>query len=952
MYLKIWAVLQNKPRALILLILGSLGIASFYTNCSRVAFHSDPEFAVSQLNAISEVEIDHGALYTRQNTVLLSFSNPNADEMYVTNDPACLNGGTWEPYQPERTWELGGHNHQVSVYVKYRWQGLTESACVKDDILHDDIPPVITPDPKAATILTTPSVQVSFTTEESGSGIDGTFCQAPGGSAVPCLGRYVASNLTDNHYSVQFSANDKAGNVSEPRAFTFTVDTTPPTVQINSAPPALTSDTSASFEFTGMDNLTGIQRYECKLDQEATYTLCYSGQTQYSNLTSGSHTFLVHAVDGAGHLSPDATHTWNIDQGQPSIEITRKPPLLTNSLEALFVFQGKDSLGQALVEYQCQVNGLDFQVCTSSEASPFAATGVRSGVNTFKVKGKSQTGIWSAEAAYSWTVDQTPPLISIVSGPKPLTNVTTATFVLSASDADSEIASVECRLDGGSYQDCKTLVHSYSGLVPDKEHVFEARATDKAGNSAVTPPYKWTIDQTPPELVIVSGPDALTNQSTATFKLKATDAHEPITYSCKLDNEADFQPCDTTVTREKIADGKRLFMAKATDAAGNTSKEKTYAWQIDTVPPLIVFTKEPSPNLTSAEQAQVGYAVTDPNGSGVSTLTCKLDDTLTVSCTDPLATLTLPQLAAGAHKFTLTATDLAKNSSTASLDFQVQKVITFDSKDNIVTIVYEDLYPRPGETVENDADYNDSVFDLKVIEVVNSENQLTQIKIDLTPVARGGGYDHGLLMVLDGIKDPVAFNDPTNLKNKTAPLFTGEGRIKVQHINPRTKAVLSTQENVSKTADLILFASTKAIFGNRNDANVVNGDAKIQAQDSVHIEIDILDPAKNPVGERTKPDLSKYRFIMHVHDTGMDIDLVNVNPENVDRLGFPYGLVVPIGWNYMEATKHVERGYPKFKQYREYLLRVVTDPTYQPAPDVLNWFNFPSTASDSGIYKR
>jgi hypothetical protein len=90
--------------------------------------------------------------------------------------------------------------------------------------------------------------------------------------------------------------------------------------------------------------------------------------------------------------------------------------------------------------------------------------------------------------------DTTPPDTAITTGPSGTSASTDATFALTASEPGSIF---ECRLDSGAWASCATPV-TYTGLA-DGAHLFEARATDPAGNTDTTPANQiWTIDTSNP----------------------------------------------------------------------------------------------------------------------------------------------------------------------------------------------------------------------------------------------------------------------------------------------------------------------------------------------------------------------------------------------------------------------------------------------------------------------
>ena len=96
---------------------------------------------------------------------------------------------------------------------------------------------------------------------------------------------------------------------------------------------------------------------------------------------------------------------------------------------------------------------------------------------------------------------------------------------------------------------------------------FEVRATDAATNVDPTPAQRsFTVDTTPPQTTIDSGPEGPTNDSTPSFTFSADEAGS--TFQCRVDS-ATFTPCSSPYTAASLADGAHSFEVRATDGAGN-----------------------------------------------------------------------------------------------------------------------------------------------------------------------------------------------------------------------------------------------------------------------------------------------------------------------------------------------------------------------------------------------
>lgn len=117
-------------------------------------------------------------------------------------------------------------------------------------------------------------------------------------------------------------------------------DTTAPETAITDKPADPTSDRSASFRFTGNDNVDFPDqlRFQCRLDSQD--ELAWGGcddPTAYTSLGPGSHTFEVRATDQAGNVDPTpASYGWTVSS---QATCTAKTTLATASADG-WVLQG------------------------------------------------------------------------------------------------------------------------------------------------------------------------------------------------------------------------------------------------------------------------------------------------------------------------------------------------------------------------------------------------------------------------------------------------------------------------------------------------------------------------------------------------------------------------------------------------------------------------------------
>ena len=154
-----------------------------------------------------------------------------------------------------------------------------------------------------------------------------------------------------------------------------------------------------------------------------------------------------------------------------------------------------------------------------------------------------------------------PPDTSITTGPN-VTNNSSPTFDFT-STADG--ASFECRLDGAAFSACSPP-NQYSNLA-EGGHTFEVRSTDGGGLVDPSPAARtFTVDTTPPDTTIASGPSGTITTSSTSFAFTSSEANS--TFECKLDGGS-FSACTSAKQLTGLADGSHAFLVRATDVAGN-----------------------------------------------------------------------------------------------------------------------------------------------------------------------------------------------------------------------------------------------------------------------------------------------------------------------------------------------------------------------------------------------
>jgi hypothetical protein len=418
----------------------------------------------------------------------------------------------------------------------------------------------------------------------------------------------------------------------------FVIDVTAPTVALGNTPPSLTNNPAAPFTFSGSDDVSSNVTFECRVDP-ASFAPCTSPFTP-SGLADGKRTFNVRARDQAGNISTPAAYTWTIDTTPPDTAISGGPANGgTTGPTVAFTFTSEPG-----TTFQCRVDSGSFSACTS----PFTATALTDGSHTFHVLAVDAAGnVDASPATRTWTVDATPPETTITGGPPAGSTTGPGVSFTFSSEAG---ATFECRLHTGTFSPC-TSPQSLTGLTTGV-YTFSVRAIDAVGNVDSTPATRsWTVDATPPDTSILSGPTGVISATSVTFTFSSTETGS--TFQCRL-NTGSFVSCSSPYTITGLTDGAQTFEVRAIDGVGNVDPTPaTRSWTVDTQPPETTITSGPADSSTTGPGVTFNFTSSETG----STFECSLDAGPFLPCTSP-QTLSLSN---GSHTFSVRAIDAVNN---------------------------------------------------------------------------------------------------------------------------------------------------------------------------------------------------------------------------------------------------------------------------------------------------
>ncbi|HEX6228248.1 MAG TPA: Ig-like domain-containing protein, partial [Solirubrobacterales bacterium] len=394
---------------------------------------------------------------------------------------------------------------------------------------------------------------------------------------------------------------------------------------------------------------------------------------------SGGFTVTWQSTGQPGGSGIYARHFSDIDAPDTRID---SGPGLTNDPTPTFTFAASEQ-GSS---FECRVDSDPFAACSGPGGSHTSTTTLTDGPHSFEVRatdGADRIDPWPARR--SFTVDTVPPDTSVYDNPfrigDPIDFLFTSpipVFYLSSSESGSGYG---CRIyaqgetqppfSGCGYSTCSYFCvgpyYTPGSPLPDGNYTFEARATDPASNMDPTPAIvNFTVDTTPLNAHIDSGPEGPSSDTTATFSFYSS-GNDLDHFSCRLSGPGDSlwtdNPCNSPRTYTTLADGDYTFVVRAEDLAGNLGPTASRSFTVDTVADTQIDsgpegpTNEPTPSFAFSSEAGASFE-------------CSLDGSGFSACASPYTTT---PLADGSHTFEVRATDALGNTdpSPASRSFTV-----------------------------------------------------------------------------------------------------------------------------------------------------------------------------------------------------------------------------------------------------------------------------------------
>ena len=417
---------------------------------------------------------------------------------------------------------------------------------------------------------------------------------APEGEAEQEVYRVTIKPTADGEVTCQIAAGvvaDAAGNGNEvSEALTRTYDTTRPTVVLTSRMATCFNAGKLVVTATFSEAVTGftadvvtvengtVDAVEAVADAENAYTVTITPVAEGEIGVQIMADVVADQAENKNAASEKLTRTYDATSPtQPALSGVPEKP--TNTKSFSLTATSKDDNA---ITFHWTLNEVE-------STGPTLTGTAQEGVNTVSVYAEDAAGNRSETTTVNWTLDTTPPVLSLDGTPAngALTKENGVSLVARATDATD--VTFHWTFNGKEVEgEGATL----TATAQEGANTASVYATDAAGNRSETMTRTWTLDTTPPTKPTLTGePKSLTNEKA--FSMAATSDENALTYHWTLKTAAGT--IMRTATGEAFDgavedDGAYTVSVSAEDAAGNESDPVSWTWTVDTVKPTVTLT--------------------------------------------------------------------------------------------------------------------------------------------------------------------------------------------------------------------------------------------------------------------------------------------------------------------------------------------------------------------------
>src|SRR3989441_769044 len=285
-----------------------------------------------------------------------------------------------------------------------------------------------------------------------------------------------------------------------------------------------------------------------------------------------------------------------------------------------------DNVGIVGVQFKLDSVNLGAEVTAAPYTISWPTTTATNAAHGLTAVARDAAGNTAASAAVSVTVDNTPPVISLVSAFNIASSQATISWATNKA-SDSQVDYGPTMAYGSSTPLNSSLLTAHAvtltGLLATTTYHYRVKSRDAAGNLATSADFTLTtlIDTTPPTVSMTSPAAGSTVAGTITVSASATDNVGVVGVQFKLDGanlgtEVTAAPYSTSWNTTLAANGSHTLTAVARDAAGNTATSAAVSVTVSNSVPDITPPSVPtnlSASAVSSSQITLSWTASTDN---------------------------------------------------------------------------------------------------------------------------------------------------------------------------------------------------------------------------------------------------------------------------------------------------------------------------------------------------
>ncbi len=513
-----------------------------------------------------------------------------------------------------------------------------------------------------------------------------------------------ATPLNQGANSLTATATDVSGNVSPlSAALTVTLDTTPP---VATSIPSLATGSDSGAQGDGLTNvavpvLTGTAEPGSTINLYDGQTLIGTGTSDHKTgvwsitaampLNVGINSLTTTATDASGNVSPVSTPL--------SVTLDVTPPVVSLALAKDTGTSATDNITQSSVingtvdgpgTIAVSLNGkLIESYATAGGPQLIAPPGLVDGTYQVTLSDTDAAGNVGT-TSLAFTLDTSAPTITVAladdTGISTTDGITNNPTLAGTAEAGSTVTVLQGASVLGSTMAAADGSWSFApaGLA-DGNHILTASQTDAAGNTG-TSSISFTLNTVVPAITAAlandtgtSAVDGLTTNDTLTGTATAGGTVTILNGTTVLGTTAAGPDGSWSFTPKGLADGSYILTASQTSIAGNTNTASV-GLTLDTTAPVLgaALAQDTGASATDGITADPKVIGTT---DGAGKIVFSLNGQIIESYASPggQQVISPADLPDGAYQVTLSDTDAAGNTGTATLDF------TLDTKPPVLT---------------------------------------------------------------------------------------------------------------------------------------------------------------------------------------------------------------------------------------------------------------------------